>query len=333
MMTWRCTRAPHAARTTWARARAILARGLLALVAIVGPVGCQPNLRQRMPITVASSKTREQLVLGHMTVLVLEAAGYRVVNQVGLGDEWAVRRALEVGKVDMVWAYTGDVWSRALGRDLPITNPGELYRRVRDEDRLRGVSWLSPTPCDRTPGLVMPEAVAESYNISTISDLARVLARTDPNLRLCVPEWFRLQDAGGLRGLEQVYSLGFRPDAMRTLGVEESYDALKAGEAATCDCALGYSNDVAVIGGGLHMLRDDRRFFQTSTLAVGVRTATLQEFPELQQHLSELTQILTGRAMADLYRQTAIEGEDPKRAAERFLREHDLIGRGRRGRS
>ncbi len=310
-----------------------LARVLLTLVVIAGLVGCQPNLRQRMPITVASSTTPDQLVLGHMTVLMLEAAGYRVVNKVGLGDEAAVRRELEAGAVDIVWAYTGDVWSRALGRDLPVTNPGELYRRVRDEDRPQGISWLSPTPCDRTPGLVMPEALARRYEITTISDLARVLARTDPTLRLCVPEWFRLQGAGGLRGLEQVYALRFRPDAVRSLGVEQSYEALNADGAGACDCALGYSNDVAVIGGGLRMLRDDRGFFQTSTLAVGVRTAALQEFPELQQHLAELTQILTGRAMADLYRRTAIQGEDPKRAAERFLREHDLIGRGRRGRS
>jgi osmoprotectant transport system substrate-binding protein len=308
----------------------VLAVSLVLSVAI-GLVGCRPNLRQRMPITVASARTPEQLVLGHMTVMALEAAGYRVVDQVGLGDEQAVRRALEAGEIDIVWAYTGDIWNHALGRDRPITDPGELYHQVRDEDRLRGIIWLSPTACQRTPGLVMSEALASHYGITTIHDLARVLARNNPNLRLCVPEWFRIQGAGGLRGLEQVYNLRFRHNAVHTLSIEESYAALKGVGAVACDCALGYGNDIAVIG-GLRMLRDDRRFFQVSSLVIGVRTEALQEFPELQQHLAEITHILDGHAMAELYRQTAIENEDPKSAAERFLREHNVIGRGRRWR-
>ncbi len=300
----------------------IVATTLLLLAALGG---CQPDMRKRMPVVVASDQTPEQLVLGHIAVQALDAAGYQVTDHVGFGDEAAVRRALEAGSAHVVWSYTGDVWINALGHDHPISDPGEVYRRVRDEDRFNGITWLAPAPCERASGLVMPEALAAQYGIVSISGLAKTLAGTNPDLRLCVPALFQEQ-SGGLRGLQRVYELNFRANAVHTLTVEESYDALLNG---SCDCAFGYGNDVAVIGGTLRFLQDDRGFFQASSLAVGVSTAALQEFPELAQSLAEVTQLLDEPTRADLYRRVAIEGEDPQRIARRFLREHGLLGRRR----
>lgn len=290
---------------------------------------CLPDVRKRQSVTVASAKTPEQMVLGQLTLLTLNAAGYAVVDRVGFADEWAVRRALEAGTVDVVWAYTGDVWTSWLGHDQPIADAGELYRRVRDEDRWNGILWLPPAPCERSAGLVMTEKLAAGYKVRTVSDLARLLASREPDLTLCAPEWF-YEQAGGLRGLERVYQLYFAPDKRYRRSIEEGYAGLRRGE---CDCALGYGNDVEVIGGELRMLRDDKGFFLASSLAVAVRAATAQEFPDLQQHLAELTQLLDEQAMAELYGRTAIRGESPRRAAQRFLKERGLLGRGRRKRS
>jgi glycine betaine/choline ABC-type transport system substrate-binding protein len=98
---------------------------------------CRPDARQRIPITVASARTPEQMVMGKMTVLALQAEGYRVSDKTGLGSSSEVRKALTGGSVDICWEYTGDTWKLYLGHDIPIKDPQELYAKVQSEDTYR----------------------------------------------------------------------------------------------------------------------------------------------------------------------------------------------------
>lgn len=298
----------------------------LATVAVTLFVACHSNVRQRMPVVVASGKTPEQLVLGKITVLALEAANYDIVDRTGFGNSRMIRSALEAGKIDIYWEYTGDTWTGSLGHDRPIADPAELYQRVHDEDASNGITWLPPAPCHRALGLVVRQTTSQEEGIGTLSDLARYLDRVNPDLRLCTPEEF-YERAGGLRGLERVYGLRFDRDKTHFMPTEEGYQALMRGD---CDCTLGFATDVASMVPALCALKDDKGFFQASSLAVAIRTSVLEEFLSLEQTLVELSQLLTQEAMAELRRQVVVEGDKPETVAKRFLSKNGVTRPGAR---
>lgn len=284
-------------------------------------VSCGSHGRKQLPIVVASADSPEQLVLGQITVLALEAAGYSVIDKTGLGRPWMVRAALEAGNVDVCWEYTGDTWASHLGHDQPIAEPGELYERVRQEDAQNGIVWLPVAPCQRRLVLLMREPDAQSKDIASITDLVRHMDRVAPYLSLCVPE--QLYGAvGGIRGMERFYGLRFDEGQVHLMSMSEGYQALARGE---CDCTVGFSTDGEMASGNLRSLDDDRGFFQGSNLSVAVRTPLLQERQGLATTLGQITNLLTQEAMVELNRRAAVEADRPGDVARRFLIRNGVI--------
>ena len=285
---------------------------------------CSTRVQRRMfgktPIIVASADEVEQRVVGKMTVLALESAGFVVADKTDLGSPWMVRAALAAGNIDVCWDYTGDVWSLYLRHDHPISDPEELYQKVRDEDALNQITWLHPAPSQRGLGLVMAADAARQRSITSISDLADHMNHVDPDLSLCTPR--ELCDAAyGIRGLERVYGVRFSKDRVRFMSTQDGCEAVAREE---CDCALGYPSDVVLVG-ALCLLVDNRGFFQASSLAPAVRTPILTEFPDLAQILGEISQLLTQEAMAEFRRQVTVDGKRPETVARRFLRQHGVF--------
>jgi osmoprotectant transport system substrate-binding protein len=286
---------------------------------------CQSETYKGTPITVASARTPEQLVLGQITVQALRAAGYTVVDKTGLGDLRAVRTAIETGRADIYWDYTGDTWTNHLGHDIPISDPQEIHRRVRAQDAHNGITWLSPTPCRHVMGLVMRREMADQHQLAEIADLVRYINRYDPYLPMCSPEdvYGRLD---GVRGLMRRYNL--RLDTSRVLfkPFSEGYEALARGE---CDVAMGYSTDSALAAYDLIMLQDKLDLFQASHLSVAVRTPLMREYPNLEGTLAQVSNQLTEETVRGLGQQVAIQGESPEIVARQFLTHHGLTRRKR----
>ena len=299
-------------------------RVALALALSMSLASCGTIARKRtlgkMPIIVASADGAEQMVLGKMTVLALESADYIVTDKTNLGSPWMVRAALAAGNVDVCWDYTGEVWSAHLGHDHPISDPEELYQKVRDEDALNQITWLLPAPSQRRLGIAMGTEAMRQTGIVSISDLANYVNRVVPDLALCTPR--ELYDAAhGIRGLERVYGLRFSDDHVRFMSIQDGCEAVARAE---CDCALGYPSD-AVLVGALRLLVDDRGFFRASNLAAAVRTPVLTEFPDVEQILGEISQLLTQEAMAGFCSQVAVDGKRPEAVAKLFLRQQGVL--------
>jgi osmoprotectant transport system substrate-binding protein len=312
----------HGRATLPMTASGFWAWGLLAVaVALVGTLaGCAPSGQAETAIVVAGADSPEQVLLSTLTVQALKAQGYRVVDKTALGSPWVVRSALEAGSVDVCWEYTGDTWMVHLAHDRPIADPAQVYEQVRAEDAAHGITWLAPAPCLRTTGLVMARGTARSLEIASISDLARYVAYVDPFTTLCTPEGL-YGIAGGVRGIERVYGVRFRSDAVIYGTIEEGYARVADGE---CDCAMGYSLDTGLITHDLVALTDDRGFFQASHLAVAVRTPVLEALPELEADLERLSTALTRDAMTEMLRAVTVEGSKPQVVARRFLDHLDL---------
>lgn len=304
--------------------RRALLRGiglLLALAAAALPLGCG-GTPGGAAIVVAGEDTPEQRLLGEITLQLLREHGYGVVDRTAMGDARAVRAALERRRADLSWAYTGDTWTAHLGHHQPITEADEAFRRVCEEDAENGIAWLGPAPVQRRLTVVVGADLAEGGNVRSIEGLLWHRTTVDPRLRICAPA--ELQGGAGLQGLERVYGLRFDASSVHTVEIEEGYRALSGGE---CDCALGYSSDVALRRYGLYALADNRGFFAASNLALGARREVLDAHPELADLLRSLAERLTEQELHQAGTQVESGTLDLHAAARAFLRRNELMPR------
>ncbi|MFO7918950.1 MAG: glycine betaine ABC transporter substrate-binding protein [Anaerolineae bacterium] len=293
---------------------------MLTLCLLLTLSACGPHPKDDVQIVVASSDTLEQQVVGKMTVLALQEAGYDVVDRSGMGSPWMVRAALEAGNVDVCWDYTGDAWTVHLGHDYPISDAGELFAKVRDEDILNEITWLSPCDWQHRMSLVVQRSFAEEHGLATLGDLAHHVNDVDPDVTLCAPR--ELYDtAHGVRGMERVYGFRFKEQKVRFFPMREGYEALTKGE---CDCALGLSVDATLMREDLYLLEDDRKFFQASNLAPVARTSVLRKAPGVEPVLVDLSAALTEDMMREIHQRAVIEEQDPAAVARRMLREYGM---------
>jgi osmoprotectant transport system substrate-binding protein len=100
--------------------------------------------------TVGSKEFTEQLVLGQITVAVLDNAGAKVDDQTGLAGSVAARKALESGEIDMYWEYTGTNWLTYLKETKPLPDAQAQYEAVKKAEAANDIALLDPAPANNT---------------------------------------------------------------------------------------------------------------------------------------------------------------------------------------
>jgi len=302
-------RAGPAARagTGWhaAGVRATRPTSLLALLLLAaGLLGCGPGEDPdagptSAPVLVGAWPEPEARLLAEIAAGLVTAAdgGAQVVV---LADADAARRALELGDVAVLPAYTGEAWLEVLGRADPPSDPATSLARVREFDERDGLRWLSPPigdvedltspPADATFAFVVsPAAVPAGEDPpGTLSQLAGLLGRLE-RPTLCVEPGFA-QRADGLAAVLQAYSVA--RDQVQVLGVPPA-DAVAGVLAGECDAGLTTATDGQVWRAGLQPLVDDLGVFPAFVPTLVVDEDALAARPSLAVELRPLVAALT----------------------------------------
>ncbi|ADQ15199.1 glycine betaine ABC transporter substrate-binding protein [Halanaerobium hydrogeniformans] len=131
-----------------------------------------------------------------------------------------------------------------------------------------------------------------------------------------------LEREDGIPGLEKEYDFRFDRDALSTIQIGLSYEALDSDKV---DVAMGYATDGRISSLNLRMLEDDRRFFPAYNVAALVRGEVLAEHPELEELIHDLTVLFTDEKLIELNERADVDGEEPDQIAEDFLLESSLL--------
>src|SRR3954447_8844885 len=111
----RIPRRPLAALSALVTAAALTAGCTIEQKQAQGPVGGGSIQRidalRGVKINVSSKEFDEQLLLGQITVVALQAAGADPVDRTNITGSSNVRQALTSGAVDLYWEYTGTAWT------------------------------------------------------------------------------------------------------------------------------------------------------------------------------------------------------------------------------
>jgi osmoprotectant transport system substrate-binding protein len=299
--------------------------GLLVAGAVLLPSACSrtpetgASALEDDAITVASFNFRESELLAELYGQALEAAGFRVHLQLGLGTRELVQPALERGLVELVPEYTGSLLEFLAGPDSAGPDPEEVRRQLASALQGHGIVALEPAHAQDRNGFVVTRATARRYGLRTISDLVPVAETLSfggpPECRvrpLCLP------------GLASAYGLTFARFVPLDPSGPVTIAALTEDEVQV---ALVFTSDGAISANGLVVLRDDRHLQPAENVVPVVREEALRRFgPRLSETLDAVSVLLTTETLRELNADVSSRGRTPRAVAADWLRSHGLAG-------
>ncbi|MDQ3664218.1 MAG: glycine/betaine ABC transporter substrate-binding protein [Actinomycetota bacterium] len=285
-------------------------------------------------ITVGSKDFTEQLLLGQLTIQVLQAAGATVEDRTGLASTGAAREALEAGATDVYWEYTGTGWLVILEHSQPVADPARQFDAVAEEDlRQNDIRWLGPpAPANNTYALAIRDDVYDEQSadydedlaaVTTLSDLGQLVEQSPEKATLCVaPEFARRDD--GLPGLEKAYDLEVPGEGITTVEQEVLiYPAVDSGRA--CNFGEVFRTDGQSQELGLRLLEDDKDFFAVYNPALTLRADLLEEYPDLAELFTPIAEALDDTALQEMSAAVDVDGRPVRDVAQDFLEENEFL--------
>jgi len=274
-------------------------------------------------ITVGSKEFTEQLVLGQIAIQALRSREATVEDRTGLSSTSAARGALESGKIDMYWEYTGTGWITLLGHEKPIPDAREQYEAVAREDlEKNGIEWLPPAPANNTFAIAARSEALGILGTKSLSSLA-VLSEVRPeDVTLCAAREF-LSREDGLPGLEKAYDFEIPDDNIVQMQEAQIYKAVDKGE--QCNYGEVFATDGRIGALDLTLLKDDKDFFPVYNPSLTVSEEMMGQYPEIAEVFSPISKKLNDKTLRDLNAAVDVGGKSPKAVARNFLRENGFL--------
>ncbi len=272
--------------------------------------------------TVGSKEFTEQLVLGQITVQVLENAGAEVDDQTGITGTTNVRKALTSDEIDMYWEYTGTGFAEFLGNEVgeAPTDSQELFDAVAQQDlEENNVVWTALAPMNDTYAI----ATTADTGVTTLSDYATLANSSPEEATMCAASEF-LDREDGFPGLEETYGFDL-PDSSLT-EVELGIIFTRVPEGDPCKFGEVFETDGRIPANDMLVLEDDKNFFVKYNVALNVNKAVFDENPELEDIFTPIAEKLDTETMQQLNSQVDVDGLPAEAVAQQWLEENGFLG-------
>lgn len=274
------------------------------------------------PVRVTSKNFTEQLILGKIAVLAVEAAGFEAEDATNVPGSQPMRRLMVTGGADLTFEYTGTAWLSYLGHETGIPGRQEQWQAVHDEDLGNGLTWGAPAALNNTYAMAVRSEYARANGLRTVSDIA---ALPTAQRTFCVEAEFNSR-SDGFTPLLAHYGLDRGSEVPEdNIGIYDTgaiYSAVDGGE---CNIGEVFATDGRIPALDLTVLEDDREFFPAYNAAPVFSTGLLDRFPGLEAVLEPIAQALTDDVMQELNRQVDVEGRDPADVAYEWMRSEGFV--------
>jgi osmoprotectant transport system substrate-binding protein len=288
-----------------------------------GSIAKEPTF-QGATFTVGSKDFDEQLVLGQLTIQVLEAAGAKVNDKTGLAGTAPARAALLKGDVDMYWEYTGTGWITHLKNTTPIPDEQAQFDAVAKEDLAKNkIVWVSPyAPFNNTYAIATRAAFAQQNNLKTDTDVANYVKAHPDQATFCVESEFSTRD-DGFPGFQKKYGFTVPASNIKLLDTGVVYTETQKGQ--TCNFGEVFTTDGRIKSLNLSYFQDDKKFFPNYNPSLNVRQDVYQKYPAIQKVIQPVFAKLDNNTMSTLNAKVSAEGDEPKTVAKDWLQQNGFI--------
>lgn len=288
---------------------------LLAVMFVSNWIGNFDNKSDKT-ITIGGKDYTEQFVVVHLMSDMIEArTDIKVIRKDNLGGTQVLFGATKSGDVDMYLEYTGTIYGDTLGYS-PNSDMIEVYNVSKNDLKEQfDIDLLKQFNFNNTYVLAVRPETAEEYNLSTVSDLGMIADRLTIGSSL---EFLNRED--GIIGLEKHYGFTFGNE----VGINGANKYLAIDNRET-DVTDAFSTDGLLKKFDLVQLEDDKNFFPPYFAVPLLRSGLLDEYPEIEDVLNELGEVLTNEIMVELNYQVDELQRQPRQVANDFLKEQGLI--------
>jgi osmoprotectant transport system substrate-binding protein len=266
--------------------------------------------------TIGAKDFSEQYILGNMVSILLNENGADTDYSTIVGSA-NVRTALEADEFLGYWEYTGTSWLAYNEQAAPVAGVQAQYDAVVELDAAKGIAWLNGANVNNTYAFAIRSEKAAELGVDSLSDLAALPAE---ELTFCIESEFASRP-DGWAGVQAAYGL----EAATTVTLDTGAIYQVTDEGKECNFGEVFATDGRIAGFDLLVLADDKEFFPVYQVAFTLKQSTLDAYPALADIINELTALLTDQVMQGLNAKADIEGIDPAKIAEDFLRENGLI--------
>lgn len=300
----------------------------LIFASTIWATGVEESGSEKGPVTVASKIDTEGALLGNMIALLLEDAGFAVVNRVQLGPTDVVRKAIKSGEIDIYPEYTGngaffypdnglgDVWK----------NPRKGWEAVKKLDMdAENLVWLTPAPANNTWAIAVRQDVADANNLKTLSDFGRWVSGGG-NVKLAGSEEF-VSRPDSLPAFESTYGFKLEKNQLLVLSGGNTATTEQAAARGTdgVNAAMAYGTDGQLAALGLVVMEDDKEVQPVYEPAPLVRAEVLDTYPEIDGILKPVFSMLDLETLQYLNSQIAVEGRPAVDVAAEWLMDQGIV--------
>jgi osmoprotectant transport system substrate-binding protein len=271
-------------------------------------------------ITIGSKNFTEQYILGELYAQALEANGFNVEKRLNLGSEQIADRALQGGEIDMYPEYTGTALVATLKDKEPAPDtPEATYERARElySQRDPADTMLTPANFNNSYGILVTRETADELGLRTLEDLAEA----SPQLRFASYSEFQNRD-DGYPNLKKNYPAFDFKDTIIVNDLNLRYRGLAEDQA---DVGIGFLTDGQIASQDLAVMEDEKSIWPFYYPAPVVRSDVLEENPEMEQILNDVSASLDLETMQQLNAAVDIEQQEPEEVARGHLEEAGLL--------
>ena len=273
-------------------------------------------------IKVGSKEFDEQLLLGQVAIVALQAAGTDPVDKTNIQGSNNTRRALTGGDIDLYWDYTGTAWISYLKNTKPIDDPQKQFDAVVKADAKNGITWWDRAPANNTYALAQTQATLAKYGVKTLSDYAALAKKNPAAASICAESEFKSRD-DGFPGVEKAYGFNLPGKYEHLLDTAVVYTELNKG--GTCNFGEVYETDGRVASLKLNLLQDDKAFFPNYNPAISLRSGVAKKYPGLEALFKPIADKLTTATLSALNKEVSVDGKKPRAVAQEWMRSEGFI--------
>ena len=290
---------------------AVLIALLLAGCGSSNPLGGGEVSGDLKTIAVGSADFTESKIIAEIYAQALEANGFTVRRQFGIGSRETYIPAVQDHSIDLIPEYTGNLLQYFDPEATATTPDAVLLALLR---ALPGdLSILYPSPAEDKDTLAVTEATAQRWNLTTIADLAAHSAE----VKIGAPSEFATRITG-LVGLKDKYGLDISPGNFVAISDGGGPATVQALESGAITAANIFSTSPAIEKNRLVVLEDPQNVFLAANVVPLVASQKMST--DLKSVLDAVSAKLTTEALIEL--NTSVEGNqgvDPGEAARKWV--------------
>ncbi|MDY6999330.1 MAG: ABC transporter substrate-binding protein [Actinomycetota bacterium] len=288
-----------------------LATAILVACGSANPLGGGEVSGDLKSIVVGSADFPESRIVAEIYAQALEANGFTVGRQFGIGSRETYIPAVQDHSIDLIPEYTGNLL-QYFDPETEVTTPDgvllALFRALPGD-----LSILNPSPAEDKDTVAVTSETAQRWDLTTIGDLAEHSAE----VKFGAPSEF-LNRAEGLPGLKENYGLDIPESNFVAISDGGGPATVRALTDGTVTAANIFSTSPAIAENDLVVLEDPKNNFLAANVIPLV--SSQKKSDELKTVLDAVSAALTTEDLIRLNTETSgNSGINPDEAAAAWV--------------